>query len=126
MEVAEPKEKNVEPEKCLLCNGGTAGSECITLPNGWMIHQKCYDEALEKLSSMKTDEETKAFFESSPNLMKVLFMTNTTIPKSKLSENAVETGKTRRKTGEDKGGAPAAEKKRRAPRKTTKKTNTES
>jgi len=61
---------------CLLCGGEEEDRECYALPNGAIIHQSCYDEVLEKLATLKTDEETMIYFQSSPNVMKVLFMAN--------------------------------------------------
>jgi len=78
---------------CLLCGGEEEDKECYALPNGAIIHQSCYDEVLEKLATLKTDEETMAYFQSSPNVMKVLFMANPAV-----SQIQRESGKKRMQT----------------------------
>ncbi len=132
-------DETLDAEKCLLCGEGTVDAQCLILTNGEKIHQGCYDEAVGRMSSLKSDEETKAFFESSPNLMKVLFMMNAGQPKKESQEPQEKQGnapRARKAADSDKSGestpgkgkaqTQAPEKKKRAPRKTIKKASDES
>lgn len=84
----EPNEPASAKEVCLLCDNEKTEQDSIALPDGSFIHRACYDKVLEKMSALKTEDETKAFFQESPNLMKVVFLANTALLQNKTPESA--------------------------------------